>query len=218
MQKLNSYLFIYLFLTWFLDVLLVELEFKVFPLTWVDVFPEDPEFRVILKSDQTALLDTVHLQINTVKQQHSKSLSLKLALSLCYSVSFSLPNKLRANLLVWHCQGTKVHRSTWLKHPLLHWLPPSWRARERRVQKRSRDMKLCFHTSKQQQPKGLNSVHSDSIQYSRINDEESMHIAVPHMIKNTGCHMQRTIIYADATTMHERARNWLHAKRMARCA
>jgi len=61
---------------------------------------------------------------------------------------------------------------------------------------------MCFHTSKQQQPKGLNSVHSDSIQYSRINDEESMHIAVPHMIKNTGCHMQRTIIYADATTMH----------------
>ncbi len=41
-----------------------------------------------------------------------------------------------------------------------------------------------------------------------------MHIAVPHMIKNTGCFMQRTIIYAEDTTMHERA----HAKRMARCA
>lgn len=72
----------------------------------------------------------------------------------------------------------------------------------------------CFHTMQQQQPKGLNSVHSDSIQYSRINDKESMHIAVQHMIKNTGCFMQRTIIYADDTTMHERA----HAKRMARCA
>lgn len=85
------------------------------------------------------------------------------------------------------------------------------------MQKRSRGIKLCFHTSsssKQQQPKGLNSVHSDSIQYSRINDEESMHIAVPHMIKNTGCLMQRTIIYANDTTTHERA----HAKRMARCA
>ncbi len=41
-----------------------------------------------------------------------------------------------------------------------------------------------------------------------------MHIAVPHMIKNTGCLMQRTMIYADDTTTHERA----HAKRMARCA
>lgn len=136
--------------------LLFELEFNVYPLTWVDVFPEDPEFRVILKSDQTALLDTVHLQkkysstsqitLDWFTAAHSLKLAASLSLSLCYSVSFSLPNKLRANLLVWHCQGTKVHRSTWLKHPLLHWLPPSWRARERRVQKRDPETWNCVST------------------------------------------------------------------------
>lgn len=56
------FIFIFFTLVFGCFYLLFEFEFKVYPLTWVDVFPEDPEFRVILKSDQTALLDTVHLK------------------------------------------------------------------------------------------------------------------------------------------------------------
>lgn len=96
-------------------------------LTWVDIFSQDPELWVVLKSHQTALLGSIYLRETKGHKKNTSAIKLRVFPNLDqhnpgWNTSF-IPS---THLLFSHFRGTEVRHSIEPTHRLLRLLFPSW--------------------------------------------------------------------------------------------
>lgn len=98
-------------------------------LTWVDIFSQDPELWVVLKSHQTALLDAIYLRETKghLKKNNTSTIKLRVFPNLDqHNPGRNTPFIPSNHLLFSHFRGTEVRRSIEPTHRLLRLLYPSW--------------------------------------------------------------------------------------------